>query len=213
MSPRPIPTATPSSSLDVDGHRHGATPQPTVRPGQGFCRRGHVRGAAERAGRVEAKRLQDGGRSRCGGQGQSGQADFCLRWRRLLVAHGRRALAACRQHRRPARAVPRARPNRSDGGTHRLLFHSLGGCGVGARQRQACRACGELDEAGRLVARRAVNRRSWLSGGRVQLLGRIVGAGANPAHCHRQVARRRRRQRCRIRRCRKSWRSSASSRS
>ena len=84
-----------------------------------------------------AERVQDGRRSRCGGKGEARNSDLRLRRRRLVVAYGRRAAAPRRQDRRPPCAVPRQWPYRSDGGTHRLLFHSVGGGGFGARQRQA----------------------------------------------------------------------------
>ena len=106
-------------------------------PGQGFRFGGHVRGAAERAGRFERERLQDGRRSRRGGKGEARHADLCFGRDRLLVAYGGRETPPRRQDRCPSRAVQRERSDRSDGRTHRFLFHSAGGGGLGARQRQA----------------------------------------------------------------------------
>ena len=77
--------------FDVDGHRNGAAPKPALRSGEGFRSGRHVRRAAERAGRLDPERVQDGRRSGRGGQGEARHADLCVRRHRFLVAYGRRA--------------------------------------------------------------------------------------------------------------------------
>ncbi len=112
---------TSSTSMGTGAVLHSKLPYD---PGQGLCFGRHVRRAAERAGRLETERLQDRCRScRCG-KGKTRNADLCLRRCRLILAYGGRAVAACRQDRRAARAFQGQRSHRSDGRTHRLLFHS-----------------------------------------------------------------------------------------
>ena len=84
-----------------------------------------------------AERIQNGRRSCRGGESETRRLDLCFRRNRLLVAYGGREAPPRRQDRRSACAVQGKRPYRSDGRAHRFLFHSAGGGGLGARQRQA----------------------------------------------------------------------------
>ena len=127
-SPRPIPDGytlvTSSSSMANGKVLHSHLPYDALTDFVPIAMFGN---SAERAGGIEAKRLQDGGRSRRSRQGEARNADFCLRRNRLHLAYGRRKIPPRRQNRCPSRAVPRGRSDRSHGRPHRFLFHSAGG--------------------------------------------------------------------------------------
>ena len=198
--------------LLVDGHRTRAAPEAALRSGARFHSGGADRHLAEHSGRFQTERLQDGGRSRRRRQGQARNADLCLGRHRLLLAHGGRTIPARRQHRRAPRAVPRRRAARSDGGTHRLLFHPVGGGRFGAPQRQADDPGREFAGARAAAAGCAFGGRGRPAECRVPLLERAVRAGQDAAGGRAKAARRDRRGAQTSRRCAKNWQNSASSR-
>ena len=177
----------------VDGHRTRAAQDAALRPGSRFRSGGFARHLAERAGGVEAERVQDGGRSRCRRQGQARDHNVCIGRHRLVVTYGRRAFPARRQDRRAPCAVPRRRAHRSDGGAHRLLFHPAGGCRLGPEQRQARRRRRQLADARAAAAECSLDRRGRLPECRVPFLERRIGTGQDAARDRTETARQDRR--------------------